>query len=53
LASGDALVDLRNDYAPTLAEAAGFVYRGVGRDSKVRMEAGVPASPHTSVSETV
>jgi hypothetical protein len=53
LASGDALVDLRNVYASALAEAAGFVYRGVGRASKVRMEDGVPASPHTSVSEAV
>jgi UDPglucose 6-dehydrogenase len=31
---GDALVDLRNVYQPALAEAAGFVYRGVGRGSK-------------------
>ena len=35
---GDALVDLRNVYAPALAEAAGFVYRGVGRAPKARTE---------------
>jgi len=28
---GNVLVDLRNVYAPSVAEAAGFVYRGVGR----------------------
>lgn len=28
---GDALVDLRNVYAPSIAEAAGFKYYGVGR----------------------
>ena len=28
---GNLLVDLRNVYQPALAEAAGFVYRGVGR----------------------
>jgi UDPglucose 6-dehydrogenase len=28
---GNVLVDLRNVYAPAVAEAAGFVYRGVGR----------------------
>ena len=50
---GDALVDLRNVYTPALAEAAGFVYRGIGGAPKARMEDGVPASPHTSVSETV
>jgi len=30
---GDALVDLRNVYQATLAEAAGFVYWGIGRGS--------------------
>jgi UDPglucose 6-dehydrogenase len=52
---GDALVDLRNVYAPALAEAAGFVYRGVGSapKAKARMEDGVPTGPHASVSETV
>ena len=43
---GDVLVDLRNVYAPALAEAAGFVYRGIGRAAKVRLEDGVPVIPN-------
>lgn len=34
---GDAMVDLRNVYQPALAEAAGFVYRGVGRGMPRRL----------------
>jgi UDPglucose 6-dehydrogenase len=50
---GDALVDLRNVYAPALAEAAGFAYRGVGRAARARMEGGTPTSPKSPVRETV
>ena len=34
----NALVDLRNVYAPALAEAAGLAYRGIGRAAKGRTE---------------
>jgi UDPglucose 6-dehydrogenase len=50
---GDALVDLRNVYAPSLAEAAGFTYRGVGRVVAARREDGTPASSKSPVRETV
>jgi UDPglucose 6-dehydrogenase len=37
---GDVLVDLRNAYSPALAEAAGLVYRGVGRGAQRRTAGG-------------
>lgn len=43
---GDVLVDLRNVYPPVLAEATGFVYRGVGRGSQRGIEsAAVTSNP--------
>jgi len=50
---GDALVDLRNVYAPALAEAAGFAYRGVGRAAKARTEDAALASPHAAVGAAI
>ncbi len=50
---GDALVDLRNVYAPSLAEAAGFVYRGVGRAFRARVEDVTPTNSRSSVRKAV
>lgn len=46
---GDALVDLRNVYAPALAVAAGFSYRGVGCGQELRSgEVASAADPQAS-----
>jgi len=50
---GNTLVDLRNVYQPALAEAAGFIYRGIGRGMQRKLSNGhAPKAEHKAEART-